>query len=205
MFVHIRFIFLLANHHRGRRRKGSGKTQSSLRGRRRAEPEEAVTEQKPFLVLKCVCVKECACVCVCVCDCGSLFSNKPAHSCQVPAKAVLCFILLAKDSQINFSMLCWEGAWLWRSLWPSAVPRSTSGIETWLLPTVPWCVLGSRPCCSMRPSRPSSLRFLALHPQEKLHLGEIQFDQALSQSGPPLAGIPFGKHVFKLYVKGTLT
>ena len=142
---------------------------------------------------------------VCVCDCGSLFSNKPAHSCQVPAKAVLCFILLAKDSQINFSMLCWEGAWLWRSLWPSAVPRSTSGIETWLLPTVPWCVLGSRPCCSMRPSRPSSLRFLALHPQEKLHLGEIQFDQALSQSGPPLAGIPFGKHAFKLYVKGTLT
>lgn len=150
MFVHIRFIFLLANHHRGRR-KGSGKTQSSLRGRRawarrgRNNRAEASPGAK---------ARVCEGVRARVCDCGSLFSNKPAHSCQVPAKAVLCSILLAKDSQINFSVLCCEGAWLWRSLWPSAVPRSTSGIKTWLLPTVPWCVLGSRPCCSVWPSMP---------------------------------------------------
>lgn len=95
MFVHIRFIFLLANHHRGRR-KGR-KTPVIPKGEEELKPEEAVTEQSSLLVLKRACVKE---VTRAQGDLAAS-SNKPAHSCQVPAKAVLCSILLAKDSQIN--------------------------------------------------------------------------------------------------------
>lgn len=80
--------------------------------------------------------------------------------------ALLCFIQLANNSQTESRKSCWEGTVALCGFSDLYASRRASWIEIRPLPTAPWCVLGSRLCCSELGGLRCilSLRFLALNP-----------------------------------------